>query len=1525
MNNKYALSFFIFLLTFYFGFGQGSETFTNLNAAPGSYGNGSYTGDNGVTWTYNRGRSVTSTDNITGRSIGFEASNNNRNVSASSGINGVGDVTYSVRSYFTGGNASNRTMELWVNGSQYDTFTLPAMGTVYTRSNIVVNETGDVTIEFRSTGSRQIVLDDVSWTATSSGPNIGASPSALNNLDYASGSGPSAEQTIAVTGNNLTNPITINAPSNFEVSNTSGSGFGASTTLPIGGGTLYVRLAAGLGINTYSGNITLSSTGASTVNVSVNGEVTANVVITEIMYNTPGTNDYEWIEICNFTGIAQDVSNYTIDVNGNTRFTFAASATIPANDCITVLIGHTSSSPSPDCPFTPDYQNPVGTTDFLFNNAATIELIASNGTSIVDLVAYDDGDSNATDGNGSTFHVVDPTLDNSDTCCNWQAVPDGGSPGINSLTSPCTVVNPEINVEGDIGTFPDISDGDTTPSGTDNTLFATIPIGNNQTKSFRIQNVASAGDLIITDITLTGANPGDFLIDPSLTFPITIAPANLITFDITFSPTASGTRNATVEIANNDLDENPYNFAIRGTGSCASTSFTMSPTSGPAGTIVTITGSDYGGSTTATFGTTDITASINVLSSTQLELTIPSGVGTSFLEITDELGCSASDTFIVLEEDITSCEGSSGSIPSGWTGLMISGLFDNSSGSCHYLELFNPTGSAINLSGYNLRLANNTTDVNSTFGYTSSPQSLSGTIAAESTFMIQFGNTGSTCSDCPNITPDIVITDSAFGINGITDGAGGIDRVILLNGTTELDMVANTNYDDAGYVYQRSTTATAPQDPTTTTYTSSDWTSQGTADCFGFQIQNFVDPPLVTLNPSATTSCDLTATLNVAADEGFNGSGDSQELAYQWYFHAPGDSSWTAVTNNATYSGATTALLTINNVLNTIDYQFYCQIREDDATCYSSSEATRLDVQRVIWNGTWSGTPSVNTIVVISDDYNTSIGGVENQISFEACNLVVDAAVNLTVANSDFIRVVNNVVNNGNITVQTEGAFVQDGLGVAGSGTAGTFVNNGTARVIKQTSDFFDDGFNYHYTYWSSPVANADITTVFPNPRGNRRYYFDSAQYIDTDGDDISDTANDWQVATGPMEVGRGYAVTATTPPGFPYNNTNTFIGEFNTGDLPKSIVLNGFAGDNDWNFIGNPYPSAIDFEELYAQNNSLIEGAAFLWSQSAPPDISNPGNEVLNFNTSDYAIITANSGNTAGGAIGLPPTDFIPSGQGFFVRGILGGMLQFRNDMRSTGNNDIFYAPNDQVTDQNGDQNEMPNRLWLDLTSDNGIFSQILIAYVDGGTDGFDDWSYDAPRNLSTGTFASFYSIIEDDTRKFAIQGKNPQSLSLEETIELGFINSINEPTLYKISIPVLEGDFMENNTIYLKDNLLNTVHNLSDSDYNFTSEVGVFDERFEIVFELNPLSTDDFTATTNDLIIVDLNSSEVKFKINGSHSLEAIKIIDLLGRTLYYFDDINASDGVFNLSNLSQATYIAEVTLNNGQVISKKAVKRK
>ncbi|MBT8277807.1 MAG: lamin tail domain-containing protein [Bacteroidia bacterium] len=1305
--------------------------------------------------------------------------------------------------------------------------------------------------------------------------------------------------------------------------------------------------------------------------LTITDPIIADVVITEIMYNTTGIDD-EWIEICNISGSTQDISNYIIDVGGTTEFTFPASTLLADGVCITIDIGDGGGSEyNVDCPFTPDYSSGSGNGTLSNTNPETITLYAANGSTVADVVTFDDSD--GADGNTASLHVTDATMDNSNANTNWQEVIDGGTPGSNTLISSCTPLIPEINVEGVIGGFPDIMDEDVTPQGTDNTLFAQQIIGNSQLKSYRIQNLGAV-NLIVDNIYING--PGGELADFTVgtySYPITIAPGADFTFDITFSPLGQGPRNATLYIDNNDADEDPYNFAIQGSGICAAGAISISPTSGPAGTIVTVTGSNFG--TVNTSASIDgFAVAVTYISPTVIEVTIPAGADADNLEITDESNCLAISFFTVLTSDVTNCEGASGVIPPNWNDLLITGVYDNSSGSCHYLELFNPTGSPIVLTGnYEIGLSNNFATTTSTpFTFNAGREPLDGTVQPFTTYVVRFGNQGDTCNDCPTIVPDETIEDPGFGING--NSPDGVDRIVLIKNFVNVDLWGNNLYGSPGYVYTRSpedglgnpVTTTAP----TMSWDTNDWASQGTADCFAFQYVP-ASPPMVNTNPSYTPDCNiLTATLSVSATEGYNLGDDTQELAYQWYYSMPGDPGWTAVTNNATYSGATTVNLTISDILNTVDFQFYCQIREDDSSCSTASDAIRIDVPRTIWyfNGTvvdWSdGAPTTGMIAVIDEDYNTVTNG-----NIDACNLVVYVGRNFSVGNSSYVRVVNNVVNNGTITVETQGSFVQDGNG----GLAGTFTNNGAgiANVSKHTATFDSNISEINYTYWSSPVNDPsnsgfgeDISTVFPTPVGNRKYYFRAQNYIDSfietnnnndvttnpGQDDIDDNFNDWMPASGALEIGRGYAVTTSGLPPTPGNysdNSTVFSGAFNTGDITVPLYKNNNeVNDNNWNFIGNPYPSAISVDDFFSANvadvplnppvNTLTEGAIFLWSQSQPADALNNGNENLNFAQSDYAII--NRATQTAGTSGTLPLRFIPSGQGFFVaytenlvtpvNSVTSGNVVFTNSMRRTLNNTQFFEAFDNSQNFNpiasNNANEK-NVLWLNLISDNGVFSQIAIAYVNGATNEYDGWSYDTPRNLSTGTYAALFSVIDSSDRQFAIQGKSPESLNLNEVVPLGFYTSIDEATLYTISIAQLEGEFLETNSIFVKDYLMNITHNLSDSDYVFTSDVGDFRERFEIVFTEDALSLGENEFDPNDLSIIELSNGDVKFKLNGNHLMQRIEIIDLLGRSLYILDAEDSSDNTYNLSNLSQAAYIAKVTLDNGYIITKKAVKRK
>jgi len=169
------------------------------------------------------------------------------------------------------------------------------------------------------------------------------------------------------------------------------------------------------------------------------------IIISEIMYNSSGTDD-EWIEVYNGNGNDLDISSWTIVYSGET-FTFPGSTTITNGDYITIALGSNGDGTyNNDNPFTPDFNNLSGSpsnssvkdtndSNNLTNTSGTITLKNGSGTNI-DIVAYDDGDADSTDGDGPSYEILDTTSDNSDTVSNWQASAiNGGSPGKLSSTT----------------------------------------------------------------------------------------------------------------------------------------------------------------------------------------------------------------------------------------------------------------------------------------------------------------------------------------------------------------------------------------------------------------------------------------------------------------------------------------------------------------------------------------------------------------------------------------------------------------------------------------------------------------------------------------------------------------------------------------------------------------------------------------------------------------------------------------------------------------------------------------------------------------------------------------------------------------------------------------------------------------------------------------------------------------------------------------------------------------------------------
>jgi hypothetical protein len=193
---------------------------------------------------------------------------------------------------------------------------------------------------------------------------------------------------------------------------------------------------------------------------------------------------------------------------------------------------------------------------------------------------------------------------------------------------------PEINITG-AGNV--IADGDATPSATDDTSFGSVDVSSGTiSKTFTINNTGSA-DLTLGAISFSGTNAADFTVTSAPTSPV--AQGTSTTFTVTFDPSAAGARTATISIVNNDSDENPYDFALTGTGTTstpalaitgATTHGTVCPNTAATGIQYTITNTGA----TAAEGVTVVSSDPQFVVSSLSSTTIAANGGTVTYTVT---------------------------------------------------------------------------------------------------------------------------------------------------------------------------------------------------------------------------------------------------------------------------------------------------------------------------------------------------------------------------------------------------------------------------------------------------------------------------------------------------------------------------------------------------------------------------------------------------------------------------------------------------------------------------------------------------------------------------------------------------------------------------------------------------------------------------------------------------------------------------------------------------------------------------
>jgi hypothetical protein len=528
---------------------------------------------------------------------------------------------------------------------------------------------------------------------------------------------------------------------------------------------------------------------------------------------------------------------------------------------------------------------------------------------------------------------------------------------------------------------------------------------------------------------------------------------------------------------------------------------------------------------------------------------------------------------------------------------------------------------------------------------------------------------------------------------------------------------------------------------------------------------------------------------------------------------------------------------------------------------------------------------------------------VGEDLNIVASSLNIDSAEAITVDEAV-------VVTGGSMTIEDSGSLVQ----INESNT-----NSGNITVKRHS--FVK---NYDYVYWSAPIAGFNTNNLFQNTSSNIFFWDPIVSNIPYGGSG----QGYWLDASNQiMTIGRGYIARAPAYGTITLDETIFENGSPNNGTITLNVSrgTDPSSDDDDWNLLGNPYPSSISAFEFLEENTNL-DGFINLWTHGIPPLDTAPdpfyeNNNGFNYDADDY-IAYNGTGTTCSPNDNMICFDgFIAAGQGFMVNTIDGPQstmlpISFTNAMRSkTYDNSNFFRSSNSETNDNTPVEEEKHRIWLDLASETNGVDRIVIGYVTNATTGR-DCLYDAISSNKAG-LQNFYSII--DAKPFVIQGRG-LPFSDTDMIPLGF-KCIAQDN-YTIAINAVDGLFYDQ-TIYLKDNDLGISHNLTTSPYTFTSEVGEFNNRFEIVFTPTALSVHEQQLTANDISIIERVDGTVEFKVSKNLNISTVEILDVLGRQIYKVSGSHSTE-VYNFTNLSKAAYIAKVTLSNGQVISKKAIKQ-
>lgn len=451
-------------------------------------------------------------------------------------------------------------------------------------------------------------------------------------------------------------------------------------------------------------------------------------------------------------------------------------------------------------------------------------------------------------------------------------------------------------------------------------------------------------------------------------------------------------------------------------------------------------------------------------------------------------------------------------------------------------------------------------------------------------------------------------------------------------------------------------------------------------------------------------------------------------------------------------------------------------------------------------------------------------------------------------------------------------------------------------------------------------------------------------------------------IAAGQGFTMKGVSGTDTTNPNEAVANNIGSAQRYDFRGKPNDGTITIGVATGASTLTGNPYPSAIDLNLFLVggpgpdlisgtsddiPGNPNCDGTALFWEHDKTVNSHNiaqyrGGYGTYNGTTSIYTPATFYTYDLAGnqGTVFSNPNTmyerrFSPIGQGFMVRGTANGTLQMRNVYRvfikeGVGNNSQFERSADSNQTVNyGNYSDIPNVAGVDYTQiskaptphfivntslNNQAVRQIAIGFLPNAIDGVDlaDSKFPEPtENIST----DMYLYLNNEPYIHSVT-----SFDIYKRFPISFKNANSGVMTYTLKVNEFVNFDVQN--VFLYDNLTGLYHDIKNNFYEVVLAPGTHNDRFEITFTDQLLSTID--NNIKNLAVVQNNSNQLLSVSNPNDlELKSVVLYDITGKLIFNKANLGSEKSYeFSTASLSEGVYVVKIESKDGQSLGQKII---